>query len=635
MSNDAERWKNKYFAKIEEFEKTEKRFDEHIHLLERVLVRVSLAAEGVDPALDKELGSLRTLLRREDHSVSELGQQLDRIEARVLALDEHKAGLSEQMLEALQSLCEVLAEAVESRDLRKQLKQFGKALRDRVDEVREYPALLKEYQAILGRSLQEVLAAAGGAPAAKGGFFSRLFGGRGATEGSAEAALTAGRASNEITVTEPGATESGAMEGEEPTPASILDAAESEAEDEDRYDLDAESPSRQDAGSEDRAVAVSEEGGEATPTTPSGESASPGSMADTSASPQFSSIADRLQAILGNLLEQLALPANLDKTRDQLKQRLQGRLNWYELIPTLDDLALLVISAVGRGQQEFEQFLKSLDERLAQLQAFLTHAESSHSQSRENNAELEQRMRAHVSTLQDDVRTAGSLETLKASVETNLDSLIHAIDDFMRKETARESSLSQEMAQLKERLQSLEAESASVKERLAEEQRRAQTDVLTGLPNRLAWDARIQEEFARWRRYGRPLTLVVADIDFFKRINDNYGHLAGDRVLQLIGKEVARRIRTTDFLARFGGEEFVVLLPETEASVAAQVMEKTREMVSRMPFHFRNQKVQITMSFGVCEFQGQDSIDAVFERADQALYRAKAGGRNQVQLATP
>lgn len=646
MSSEVERWKNKYFTKLEEVEQTEKRLNDHLHLLERVVVRVSLAAEGVDSQLDKELGSLRALLRREDHSVRELGQQLEQIEKRVLALDENKAGVPEKVMAGLDELIRLLSDAVESRELRKQLKQLGKGLKDRVQEIREYPVILSEFGKILQDALAEL--SSGEAPR-KEGFFARLFGGRDAqapVAAGAESAESGDRTSPSKARVESGDAHEQDQEQEQ--------EGERRAHDEKTQDESLGDPYQLESG----AGAASGESSPGAPKPTDGEpvngsasinelptSVSPVSTSDNGSGedrgstpdlePGYSRVADRIHGILSNLLEQLALPGNMEKPREQLKAKLGAKLNWYELVPTLDDVAILVIAAVGRGQQEFELFLKALDDRLAGLQAFLEFSQNSHQASRVNNAELEQRMREQVSDMQTHVRTADSLESLKHSVENNLNTIIHSLDDFLRKEAARESDLSEEMEQLKDKLRTLEEESGTIKARLQEEAQRSMTDVLTGLPNRVAYNKRADEEFARWQRYGRPLTLVVADIDFFKRINDSYGHLAGDRVLQLIGKEVASRIRTTDFLARYGGEEMVILMPETAAQVAMQVMDKTREMVSRLPFHFRNEKVQITMSFGISEFQGQDTIEGVFERADRALYRAKGSGRNQVQIELP
>ena len=149
------------------------------------------------------------------------------------------------------------------------------------------------------------------------------------------------------------------------------------------------------------------------------------------------------------------------------------------------------------------------------------------------------------------------------------------------------------------------------------------------MPNRDAYQQRLEEELSRKARYGGPLTMVVADVDFFKRINDNYGHLAGDKVLQLLAKAMRKSLRDVDFIGRYGGEEFVILMPETNAEEALVATEKLRTKVESSPFNFRKERVPITMSFGISEFQTLEDGETVFERADKALYQAKAEGRNR------
>jgi diguanylate cyclase len=120
--------------------------------------------------------------------------------------------------------------------------------------------------------------------------------------------------------------------------------------------------------------------------------------------------------------------------------------------------------------------------------------------------------------------------------------------------------------------------------------------MLTQLPNRDSWQDRLQFEVDRWQRYKGDITIAVVDIDFFKRINDSFGHKAGDRVLQLLARELKKGLRSTDFIARIGGEEFVVLLPETTGAQAKKVMDGLRDNVAKLPFHFSNQPVTITFS---------------------------------------
>ncbi|AZZ89905.1 diguanylate cyclase [Hahella sp. KA22] len=579
MASENDRWKKKYFDKLDEFEQLESGLKERIHVLERIVVRVSLAAEGVDKDLDRELEALRNILRRENGSSRELNQQLETIEKRVLALDQHKQAISSGVLEAMGELIEQLLQQNVSREARKQLKKYGKQLRDRVEDLRHYPQLLKEFSQLQAAALQELLTESDGRKDKKEGFLSRLFANR---EGGGESI----------------AQEELAEDIEAPPQQSPPQDPE-----ESRYAL--------------------EVGQDAATTNLGGENFEPG----------FSAIADHVCTSLNHLIDQLVLPPNMLGDSEKLKNKISAGLNWYELAPTLDDVAALAIAAVGRGQREFESFLKALDERLASIQNFLQGSQANVQESRDNNAELEKSVREQVTSLQENVRGATDIDSLKCSVQHNLDTLISSIDRFMHKEADREARLSEEVELLHHRLRELESESGEVRERLEIERARALTDALTALPNREAYENRVRDEFERWRRYGNPLTLVVADIDRFKEVNDKFGHLAGDKVIQLIGKEISRRIRKTDFIARYGGEEFVVLLPETPASIAAEVMDKTREMISRLPFHFRNEKVRITMSFGVCEFCGDATVQGVFEKADQALYKAKRGGRNQVQIA--
>ncbi|MDG9666207.1 diguanylate cyclase [Hahella sp. CR1] len=579
MASENDRWKKKYFDKLDEFEQLESGLKERIHVLERIVVRVSLAAEGVDKDLDRELEALRNILRRENGSSRELNQQLETIEKRVLALDQHKQAISSGVLEALGELIEQLLQQNVSREARKQLKKYGKQLRDRVEDLRHYPQLLKEFSQLQAAALQELFTDSDGRKDKKEGFLSRLFANR---EGGGES------------------------------------VAQEELEDETA--APPQQPPPQDPEESRYALEV---GQDAATTTLGGENFEPG----------FSAIADHVCTSLNHLIDQLVLPPNMLGDSEKLKNKISAGLNWYELAPTLDDVAALAIAAVGRGQREFESFLKALDERLASIQNFLQGSQANVQESRDNNAELEKSVREQVTSMQENVRGATDIDSLKCSVQHNLDTLISSIDRFMHKEADREARLSEEVELLHHRLRELESESGEVRERLEIERARALTDALTALPNREAYENRVRDEFERWRRYGNPLTLVVADIDRFKEVNDKFGHLAGDKVIQLIGKEISRRIRKTDFIARYGGEEFVVLLPETPASIAAEVMDKTREMISRLPFHFRNEKVRITMSFGVCEFHGDATVQGVFEKADQALYKAKRGGRNQVQIA--
>lgn len=155
----------------------------------------------------------------------------------------------------------------------------------------------------------------------------------------------------------------------------------------------------------------------------------------------------------------------------------------------------------------------------------------------------------------------------------------------------------------------------------------ASTDPLTGVTNRQRFDSELERALARYNRYGSPLALAIIDLDHFKRVNDVYGHDIGDRVLVELTERLAGEIREPDFLARWGGEEFVVLLQETGASDAYSMAERLRRRVAAEPFPDVG---PITVSAGLASARAGDNADTLLKRADDALYEAKRNGRNQV-----
>lgn len=156
-------------------------------------------------------------------------------------------------------------------------------------------------------------------------------------------------------------------------------------------------------------------------------------------------------------------------------------------------------------------------------------------------------------------------------------------------------------------------------------------DGLTEIFNKRKFDDELEREFARARRHGRPLSLVIFDVDHFKKVNDNYGHLCGDAVLQQLCRRVASDLRTDQLFARVGGEEFAILNPETALDGASAMAERLRQAIARKPFVFDGLNLPVTCSFGVAELSdAMMDPEALFEVTDQALYRSKEEGRNRV-----
>ena len=547
--SDSNKWREKYLSMLDEQEENEKRYERQLELLSRGLSRVSIAAGGLDQALDEDLGQLRRLLRKGESG--KLAAILDKMDSTILKLDRNKQLRIEQMLQALMEMCIQLQHLSLDSNSKKLLKSYLKNLKKRIENEFEHSSLVDEYAHIQAAALQALQA-----PPAQDS--SRLF-------------------------------------SSPPVQPASHDTADDDDE-QDLLELDA-------------------------------LSAEPATHAAGQDEPPFSTISRDIEHILGSLLSQLEAKGSARSFIDTAQQQLQQGLDCEKLPPTLEDISQAVLLLQSEGKKEFAEYLASLNARLQEMHEFL---QAANRQNRENGDTFNLSMQQQISALGSSVAEATDLSQLKQSVQHQLDSLLTAVDDFREKSSTSQDSLSQKLESLVERVEAMERDSELTRQQIEEQRQLAITDKLTGLPNREAYEERLQLETARWQRYQHGLCLVVADADHFKQINDTWGHLAGDKVLKVIAKTLEKRLRETDFIARFGGEEFVILLPETDAESALNLINEMRENVAACPFHFRNEPVQITISMGVACFHSSDeSSDAVFERADKALYLAKKNGRNR------
>jgi diguanylate cyclase (GGDEF)-like protein len=162
----------------------------------------------------------------------------------------------------------------------------------------------------------------------------------------------------------------------------------------------------------------------------------------------------------------------------------------------------------------------------------------------------------------------------------------------------------------------------------------ATRDELTGVPNRRQFLVQADREFARCRRYGGGASFLMIDVDHFKRVNDLHGHLAGDLMLREIGRTIADTVRRPDLVGRFGGEEFTVFLPHTDALGAIDVAERIRERVAALALEWRGQQIRTTVSIGAVVLEpAHQTLGALIAEADLALYAAKGAGRNCVRTS--
>ena len=186
---------------------------------------------------------------------------------------------------------------------------------------------------------------------------------------------------------------------------------------------------------------------------------------------------------------------------------------------------------------------------------------------------------------------------------------------------------------LRHHLEAANQEVHTLRQRLEQVKQEANTDALTGLPNRRSFEGILAREIKPLSDGGAPLCLLMMDIDFFKRVNDNFGHLVGDDVLRVVATTLKDLVKGRDSVARYGGEEFIVLLPATPLSGALILAEQIRKRFEGMQWKKRSsgQSIgSITLSIGVSRFRRGETAEALIQRADEALYQAKNRGRNQV-----
>ncbi|MBF0528023.1 MAG: GGDEF domain-containing protein [Deltaproteobacteria bacterium] len=214
----------------------------------------------------------------------------------------------------------------------------------------------------------------------------------------------------------------------------------------------------------------------------------------------------------------------------------------------------------------------------------------------------------------------------KAAIANNAET----IQDLMSVIIAQTGMVIESQETLHQKLERAQTEVNKLQEELRRREEQVNTDELTGLNNRRSFNFRLAEEISRSKRYGGPLALILLDLDDFKDINDRYGHLVGDRVLMVTAKAIRLAVRSIDFAARFGGEEFAVICPQTDMIGAQTTAERLRAALDNTYFTVKGSAVHITISGGVACLSGPDSMDDLIDRADQFLYIAKKAGKNKI-----
>jgi diguanylate cyclase len=537
--NNAE-WKQKYFTALDDIEKLEqqiKQGDHHLQTLRKGLSRLSLAAEGANPSLDKQLSALRDILRQEGRH-QELARSVDTLSETLAQLESERKRPRHALATHLPILLEPFQDIELPSPTHKQLKALRRELeKGPADE--DWEELLLNYSRMIRELCVSTLGETDKAPT-KSGLLQRILGGDTTNGGDANKHRT----------------------------------------------------------------------------------------------PPDRKLLTQINSALLRLIDELPIPSAFGARLDTARKQLETIVSIERLPSVIDEIISVVVMAGQEESKEFATFLEHLNARLDDIQSYLLASVEQNDRAAQDRIELDSAVRVHVSEIGQSIAQSTDLNDLKHTIQERLRAITEKMDAYRNMEAERQRLATAQIETLTSQLKSTEGEAAKLRQAIVEQQARAQRDPLTQIPNRQAYNERIAHEEARWKRYKNPLSLVVCDVDHFKRVNDEFGHLAGDKVLCVVAKVLANNIRSADFAARYGGEEFVVIMPETTLEQAATVADKLRKEIEQLTFQFREREHRITASFGVAQFIGETHGEHVFHAADQALYQAKQTGRNRVCSAT-
>ncbi|MCG8672658.1 MAG: diguanylate cyclase [Pseudomonadales bacterium] len=589
MTQESQDWKEKYLSSLERFERLQNADKERLDILRKGLVRVSLAADGQDADLDEKLAELRTELRS-NTDVLELEPKVSSLEALVVALDERRRDEHDALETLIGNSLDGFLKSQLPRQNKSLIKKYQKSLPKLMEGNGNHLEMWTEYAAIQ-EALVAYISDLESQDGEQKGFFQRLFAGGGDSPDQSQEVDKVSKQEASVEVD--------SDQAEDDSEPGIIDQVEQLAEQEPVDVADA---------NDDLASLT---------TIPEDEE-------------EREQLRQRIASVISSLLQQIDLPEENHSKKDSLIQKIESPFAWNDLPDLLEETAELVTTTRVEAQKEFEGFLVSLHERLREIQDFLVTARKGEEQAQLNQEKLDNEVRNELREIRNTVETSDDIDRIKLDIESMVDRIISVVDKFHGDERVRRDEVYEHIESLGKRMEAMESEATELRTSLEATRIQAMKDALTELPNRQAYDEHIEREFSRWKRRNYPLSIAICDIDHFKAINDNLGHLRGDKVLKLVSRELSRRVRSEDFVARYGGEEFVIVMPDTDEPSAVAAVEKVRSCIEECPFNFNNERIPVTASFGVTSFGEGDTIESCFERADKALYEAKNTGRNKV-----
>ncbi len=288
-------------------------------------------------------------------------------------------------------------------------------------------------------------------------------------------------------------------------------------------------------------------------------------------------------------------------------------------------------NSIAYRNSELEEFIKQTFKHLGSTEGYLSNESSIRKLNFQENKEFEDTISSNIQSIEECYETFNDISTIKAAVSQKIDTINNVIKSKREQDTLKLEQSEKSLEEMYSQMKAIKQEADDLRRRAQEIEAESFRDKLTGLYNRKAYDEKVIETIAYQNRYNVPAALLVCDIDFFKKINDNFGHNVGDLALKKIAAYLTQRLRANNFISRYGGEEFTIILPHTDLNGALTAGENIRSYISDLKFSHKKEDVPLTISIGISTFRKDDNSNTVFDRADQALYLAKRSGRDNVK----
>ena len=339
---------------------------------------------------------------------------------------------------------------------------------------------------------------------------------------------------------------------------------------------------------------------------------------------------DLLAQVLRELLVSIHYTGDYLDRAKQLKDQLDNKKDIIQCTYDTRDLLIDYSTSLTEDHQEIYGYLTDIAEKLQSIYSEISQTQEDYFSRESMTGNINRSFQKGIEQLGQSLENSSDLDEIKSNLNNIVTALKEKVIEDVEAEEAETKILENKIAGMSNKIKLLEDHAKDLEKTIRQKHMEAITDPLTGLYNRAAYVQALEKAWMKWEKDKVPSTMLVWDIDHFKLINDRHGHAAGDKVLQSVAKKLETGVRKGDILARFGGEEFVMLLSDKSLGEGMQLAERIRELISSTEFTYKKQPLHVTISCGVASFINKDTPTKIFERADKALYKAKRDGRDRV-----